>query len=124
MTAAKRARSRSFGREWWPEISVGAFLVFLGVCGIFAGPNPGPVADIILAVGYSLSMMALGWWMGNRHRRLPMQATLDGVRQDVTAVRQDVGQIRESMSAAVEALAAPPPPPPGYGSHRKLKIVR
>lgn len=71
--------ARSKFREWWPEC-IGALFCF-AIC---VSPGSG-----YLGAGLGLAgMLGIGWAMGHRHRRLPMQATLDGVRQDVTEVKE------------------------------------
>jgi hypothetical protein len=56
---------------------------------------------------------AIFWIMGHRHRRLPMQATLDGVRKDVSEVREI---ITTAVAAVTEEEAEPQPP--------QLRVVR
>lgn len=97
MRTPKRVRSRF--REWWPEIIWALFAITFAL-----GALHSPSGFIYVGV-----FSVVFWAMGYRHRRLPMQATLDGVRQDVTVVREDVGEIRQTMHAAVEALSEQAP---------------
>lgn len=101
-TRNRKAAVRASFREWWPELLCGAILAAAG----FAGQKDDPLFAIFEGL-----VVAVAWAMGHRHRRLPMQATLDGVRQDVSGVRDDVGEIRETMHAAVAALTEEPPQP-------------
>lgn len=98
--AALRARFR----EWWPEATCAALLLVIA----FAGQKDDPLFAVFCAI-----TGAIFWAMGIRHRRLPLQATLDGVRQDVS-------EVREIITAAVAAAEDEPPARPGA----RLKVVR
>lgn len=106
-----RRSTARLGREWWPEIALGAFIGFVGLC--FTAGTAGQMRDSVFAVGFTVFMIALGWWMGHRHHRLPMQATLDGVRQDVS-------EVRDIITGAVAGMDAPDEGP----ERPRLKVVR
>lgn len=80
----RKRGARRLAREWWPEIALTVFFGFI-FASFFAAPDKRATA---FAIGWTMICIALGWWLGHRHRRLPMQATLDGVRQDVSEVRE------------------------------------
>jgi hypothetical protein len=89
-------RVRSEGRQWWPELLWAALAAPILIWDHHGG---------VFLVTFCTVVLGIGWAMGQRHRKLPMQATLEGVRQDV-------GEIRETMHAAVEAFAEPAPASP------------
>ena len=71
---------KRLARELWPEIICAALLILIGM----AGQKDDP-----LFAGFVVVMLGIGEAMGLRHRRLPLQATLEGVRQDVSAGPRD-----------------------------------
>lgn len=106
-----RRSAARLAREWWPEIALAAFFAFVGLC--FTAGGPKQVRDSLFAVGYTVFMIALGWWMGWRHKRLPMQATLNDTRQDVKEVKDIVTTMVTGMDVPDEGPERP-----------RLKVVR
>jgi hypothetical protein len=100
----RRSAARLF-REWWPECLTAALLVLIG----FAGQKDDPLFSMFCAV-----IGALFWVQGWRHRRLPLQATLEGVRQDV----RDLGEVITTAVAVMDPSEEPEP------KARGLRLVR
>lgn len=99
-----RAALCKFTREWWPEIVWVSFATPLTLV------TPGPkLPNLAIVMVFSV----IFWLMGHRHRRLPMQATLDGVKQDVR-------QVRDILLAEADAAEADDEPP----GRPDLKLVR
>lgn len=71
-----RRSAARLAREWWPE----AIWIAFSVSFCFGLKQYSGLAYVSI-------FSVIFWIMGHRHRRLPMQATLDGVRQDVSEVR-------------------------------------
>jgi len=90
-------------KEWWPECITVVFLTLIAL----AGQKDDPLFS-----GFCLVIGALFWLMGRRHRQLPMQATLNGVRQDVS-------EVREIITTAVAVADSSEEP-----ASRGLRLVR
>ena len=105
METTRRRRAARLFKEWWPECLTAALLVVIGM----AGQKDDPLFAVFCAI-----IGALFWVMGWRHRRLPLQATLEGVRQDV----RDLGEV------ITTAVAAADPPRGNAEPVRNFRVVR
>lgn len=91
MTRAALAR---FMHEWWPEMLCAAMLTAIA----FAGQSDDWLFSVFCAI-----IGAIFWAMGHRHRRLPMQVTLDGVKQDVRETRDILLGLAEDAEPQAES---------------------
>lgn len=96
MGPANGERSRL--REWWPELAWVA--VMAGVCL--------PMRDGVAGFAVMIAFTSGFWWMGHRHRRLPLHDTINGIYAGME-------QMNEQLT---DALPAPGPQRPG------LHVVR
>jgi hypothetical protein len=72
------AAVRSKARRWWPELLTAAIIIAISQAG---------QKDDLLFAFFLAVVMAIGWALGIRHRRLPLGDKIDKVGRDVTEVR-------------------------------------
>jgi hypothetical protein len=65
-------------RKWWPELLCAALLILIGSL----GQKDDPLFSVFVAI-----VLAIGWGMCARHKRMPLHDKLDKVGQDVEQVR-------------------------------------
>jgi len=75
-----------FVRAWWPELLIGGCLGLFALWGAAEAVGAYMAAshlamtkdaDVVLASGYTLAILALGWGLCARHRRLPLEERFD-----------------------------------------------